>query len=502
MRKRGAYGHPPNASQPSEREPPPVLAAPTGGGPDSPLLAPAKGTEPQPCSSQLPSVPLASFHTLEECCSKPAERAAAPPPPPPHVDLSITALSPMMTPAQLVQWIDELPGSEAHSSFPSPPAASPSLLHPSLTTSRLALPQDPDVQRQRHRASVVVDIMAAMLKADWRACVYVRTSTPPLAPIELSGSRLLVLVYESSTRLLHLSTCIAPQGDVSDLDEALAQERELLSLAEWMATHMPEIPRKGEHVGMPGRFYCLGVHLSQHRGASAEIEPFQLSCRCGCNVPGCNREADYCSAIGRARTIVKQSESILARAMPTEDARQAALAENYFVPFAEFADVYKAAFLGHQHALCCSVAHKTAPSHGGESDNNHLQLNYLVFSAPPYLQAKAASDRSYDMGVWAFENGELYMRLCPRLELWFNSGRTHQCLPSFSLLPYACDAERLRIESTDFAEERVQEALTAMVSEPVLQGSFASKHEAAGFVSSLFDRFVRRLFDHSLSLNY
>ena len=50
---------------------------------------------------------------------------------------------------------------------------------------------------------------------------------------------------------------------------------ELLSLARWQITHMPVLQRKGAlHVSMPGRFYCLGTHLSQHDGVRHEVEVF------------------------------------------------------------------------------------------------------------------------------------------------------------------------------------------------------------------------------------
>lgn len=46
---------------------------------------------------------------------------------------------------------------------------------------------------------------------------------------------------------------------------------------------------------MPGRFYCLGSHLSQHSGANAEVETFKPTfCACtdnDCDVAGKHRMA-------------------------------------------------------------------------------------------------------------------------------------------------------------------------------------------------------------------
>ena len=56
---------------------------------------------------------------------------------------------------------------------------------------------------------------------------------------------------------------------------------------------MQVLPRKGkEHMGadwqMPGKFYCLGAHLSQHSGADAEIEHFKPTF-CACTTSACQK---------------------------------------------------------------------------------------------------------------------------------------------------------------------------------------------------------------------
>jgi len=186
-----------------------------------------------------------------------------------------------------------------------------------------------------------------------------------------------------------------------------------------------------------------------------------------------------------ARAITMAHAKELARMFPTEWARQAAMRDNLVEPYAKHRDLVEALFIGDQHGFCMSAAGKTAPSHGGESDNNHQQYNYLEFFAPEYIVQQLAADPKYDVGIWACEDGMVFTRLRPRLRLYFNSKRTHQCLPSRTLLPFACDVRHLRVEAEKFQSHRETEVLVAVRAQPELMRSFRYEVDAAAFHSSL-----------------
>ena len=92
-------------------------------------------------------------------------------------------------------------------------------------------------------------------------------------------------------------------------------------------------------------------------------------------------QAGWEGMLARARRLVEARARELARLMPTEFARQAAMRDNLCSAYAEHRGLIELLFLGDQHGFCQSIANKTAPSHGGESDNNHHQFNYLEFAA-------------------------------------------------------------------------------------------------------------------------
>lgn len=69
--------------------------------------------------------------------------------------------------------------------------------------------------------------------------------------------------------------------------------------------------------------------------------------------------------------------------------------------------------------------------------------------------------------------------------MFFNCARTHQVLPSITLLPYACDHERLCDHANAFARDRASNAEEAVRGEPELQGICACPVAAAMFQSSL-----------------
>jgi hypothetical protein len=106
----------------------------------------------------------------------------------------------------------------------------------------------------------------------------------------------------------------------------------------------------------------------------------------------------------------------------------------------------------------------------------------------------------YDVGVWAMEYGELVTPLRPRLRLWFNSASTHQCLPSWDLLPWACEPARLATEATKFAKMRTAEALEHVLRRPELEAGFATPELAAAYHSSLVGSttFQQRAVTHAL----
>jgi hypothetical protein len=106
----------------------------------------------------------------------------------------------------------------------------------------------------------------------------------------------------------------------------------------------------------------------------------------------------------------------------------------------------------------------------------------------------------YDVGVWAMEYGELVTPLRPRLRLWFNSASTHQCLPSWDLLPWACQPARLATEATKFAKVRMADALEHVIRRPELQMGFATPELAAAYHSSLVGSttFQQRAVTHAL----
>eukprot|EP00966_Prymnesium_polylepis_P109275 2529588-Prymnesium_polylepis.1 len=161
-----------------------------------------------------------------------------------ELDVTKTHLTKGVTPQRALQLIDSLP-----------------------------LPDEGEAWRSRERVRGIVMHLPAELP--WRVQIYVRLDhKPPAAPLELHPPRLCVLTYRPDSRQFGFVMLLSPGGSDHMLPSCLQREQELLRLAEWQAQHMPEIPRHGEHEGMPGQFRILGCHHSQHARAHAEVEQF------------------------------------------------------------------------------------------------------------------------------------------------------------------------------------------------------------------------------------
>ena len=413
--------------------------------------------EPSLVDGERAAEAIAPGLSLSDMMAKTRRMAATPSPRVPIFDPTKTRLSKPMAPRTALQWIDD--------QVPEPVVG--------------------DKWRARERVRAIVAGLLLTGTDDYHIVVYVRGANPPPKPIEVRPPALAVITWRPLEGTLAFVMLVGVGAAQHSRPQAIADEEELLRIAAWQATHMPPVPRHGEHEGMPGLFYILGVHLSQHRLASCEVEQFGPK-QCLCSCTDCDVQAGWDGMLASARRLVEARARELARVMPTEFARQAAMRDNLCETYAEHRGLVEKLFMGDQHGFCQSIANKTAHSHGGESDNNHHQFNYLEFSAPAVEAALMAEDPKRDSGVWACEDGELYVALrWRRLKIWFNSQRTHQCLPAHELLQYACQPAKLRVHARRVADRREAEARACIEADPRLMGTFRSIEHAARFQSSL-----------------
>ena len=310
---------------------------------------------------------------------------------------------------------------------------------------RLAAADESDRRSFDRTRAIVTAVAARPASAGWRATLYVRGSEPPRRPFVLHPPRLLVVALKVGR--LYFVEAVGPRGKaVHATQEAEELELELLGLMRWQMQHMPVLERKGViHVGMPGVFHVLGLHMSQHGEAHNEVERFGPS-RCRCASAACDQEADWQSATIRARAISLQFESVLKVEMPTEHARQVALPEQLLEPYARVRKMVEESMLGAQHGLCQSAGNKTSADHG--DGGNHGQFNYLVFSAPTLVRHQLQVNPNLDLGLWEQEEGELVVLLSPRLEIIFNSEEGHACLANANLLPLCNKPEELKVAAS------------------------------------------------------
>jgi len=237
------------------------------------------------------------------------------------------------------------------------------------------------------------------------------------------------------------------------------------------------------HEGMPGDFFPMGSHLDMHGGAKNSVELFAPKF-CRCNAKGCDKDVRFAQEMEAARAAAVNFTMVVEAVMPTEYARQAALKENLLrAPYGESREILEKIQMADQHGLCQSMGNKTAASHG---DNNNLnQFNYLHFSAPERIQELLKTSPKMELGVWAAEDGELFVRLRPRLELMFNSARSHQCLPSYHLIHWACNPQQLKINACKFRDECLAATRIYLTAHPQLVLPFQELEDAVTYQSSL-----------------
>ena len=297
------------------------------------------------------------------------------------------------------------------------------------------------------------------------------------------GHRLVVTLRDAE--LLYFLVLTNPSMLNLDSPELKALHATFLDTMAWQMAHMPELIRKSPiHVGMPGVFHALSTHLSQHSGAHGEIELTEARERCRCS-QCCSAEAQHAEWRQRrhiARGVVAKHANNLDHLMPTEYARQSSEVDNYLTPYAECRGVLEDAKLGDQDAFCQSAANKASIDHG--DGNNHGQFNMLYFSAPEFVQRMLAADPTFDLGIWAMEQGRVFIPL-KEFGLIFNSAAGHCVLPHMDLLPYVCDVARLRTKASAYAALRTQAALAAVRADPSLLRMFTEELTAAMFQSSL-----------------
>ena len=329
-----------------------------------------------------------------------------------------------------------------------------------------------------------VDVVAGLIGSplQWRVAIYIRGEEPPSQPFWLRPPRLLVLVLRDG--MLYVAMALGPRGKaVHESPEAHKLEHELLKLMRWQMAHMPVLPRKGWlHVGMPGIFHVLGLHLSQHANAKNEVEQFGPR-NCACSSPTCDLEEDWLAAVSKAREISLEFQSVLRGQMPTENARQVALGEQLLAPYAKHRAVVEKMMLGAQHGLCQSAGNKTSADHG--DGGNHAQLNYLTFSTPELIKRRLQDNPKSDLGVWEQEGGELLVALSPRLEIIFNSATGHACIAAKHLLADCNNPEKLKGSAGEYSQQQFEEALKAVRTDPSLMEGFEKEEDAAWYQSSL-----------------
>ena len=176
--------------------------------------------------------------------------------------------------------------------------------------------------KRRERARAILSDLSRS-DVDWRAQLYVRTAVPSDTQFELCPPRLGVFIFIVNSCEFDFVMLVGPGGADHFSAASKLREQQLLSSAEWLACHARPVHRLHPHVAdMPGQFFCLGVHLSQHGDASCEVEQFAPPW-CKCTKPSCDRMADWRDKVKVVRGIVQESAHELARVMPTEWARQA-----------------------------------------------------------------------------------------------------------------------------------------------------------------------------------
>ena len=368
----------------------------------------------------LRNAPSGELERLEQLMARPPSWRRRPPP---KVDEQLTGLLQPMPAIDLLAVIDQI-----------------------FSDERLAAASETDRRSFDRTRAVITAIAARPASAGWRTTLYVRGSEPPRQAFVLHPPRLLVVALKAGR--LYFVMAVGPRGKTAhESKEAEALELELLSLMRWQMQHMPVLERKGAiHIGMPGVFHVLGLHMSQHGEAHNEVERFGPS-RCRCTgADRCDREADWQAATTRARKISLDFESVLKSELPTEHARQAALPEQLLEPYAAVRKMVEENMLGAQHGLCQSAGNKTSADHG--DGGNHGQFNYLVFSAPTLVRRLLKENPKVDLGLWEQEGGELVVPLSPRLEIIFNSEEGHACLANANLLPCCNAPEELKVAAS------------------------------------------------------
>ena len=394
------------------------------------------------------------------------------------------------------------------SSSPSPIDFNVTELHASLEMQHLLTiidempaPLDGFAARSRVRTRQIVRLLAHLPEArHFDAALCVRGEEAPDEPYALPVKHTLLVTLHGD--VLYFTALILPpaaDGEAAEREARLAAL--LLRIARWQMCHIPEVPRKGAmHVGMPGMFYILGTHLSQHPGAKHEVELFgpRVPCRCPCGCSEARRWRDWRKMMAEVRGVTDEMAALLALLMPTEHARQAAAVENYFTAYADHREVLEAAFLSDQHGFCQSVANKASVGHGDAGNQN--QFNVLVFSCPEYMARKFAADPAIDLGVWGMEGGEVYVPFVPRLTVFFNSSASHACVPHRKLLKYMTSYQGMKSKGTQYARECYEEALAAVRADPKLMEGFAHEEDAAWYQSSIVGSttFQQRAVTHQL----
>lgn len=370
------------------------------------------------------------------------------------------------------------------------------LLRPMDPTSAMKLiealpstdPMHPAARKRWRARQIVNDLTSYLLQGlGMRVQFVVQGEQPsPAERHDLLGPKLLVLKISDEGKGLRVMHLVAPFGEY--IKEVLTQRLE--DLVKWMILHLPEMVRKGKiHEGMAGHFFSLGAHLSQHLGASIEVE-LKRGCRCACTKPDCDYECDTPEIIAKATEISREFQSMLAATMPVEHATQTALRERFFTHYAKHAETVEKLMLGDQHGMCCSIANKVAVLHDDQS--NHGAYNGLAFGGSEYIKQQYAKDPNIDLGYWVQEDTKI--KLYPGLFIIFDSSSDHACIPAEELLPFATNQSELAPRGMSYMHKMKARAMEAILLDRTLAEGFKSLEDAALYNSSLFGvtTFVQR----------
>ena len=101
------------------------------------------------------------------------------------------------------------------------------------------------------------------------------------------------------------------------------------------------------------------------------------------------------------------------------------------------------------------------------------------------MRRQLEADPERDLGVWGAEDGEIFVKLAPRMRILFNSSASHACVPHRDLLPYFTDYKAMKSKGNAYMKLCYETALEAVRADPTLMEGFAREEDAAYYHSSL-----------------